>query len=191
MIEYYNKYFNIISENDSYNSEIAFINTNNTCIFKESAYVEYIENNTLKYGIFKMTDELKKIYFEFRNNPDFIHKIIKKIQISTNNYSYIKILKDNINPQLEGKIMIFKFKHKISETIGTYIIKEKINIIGHTFRINLNKKSHYLNTDYCYFTNVEYCIEDYSLDIRNDIHIKSLNILNIERKEKIKKLNLL
>ena len=87
--------------------------------------------------------------------------------------------------------MIFKFKHKISETIGTYIIKEKINIIGHTFRINLNKKSHYLNTDYCYFTNVEYCIEDYSLDIRNDIHIKSLNILNIERKEKIKKLNLL
>ena len=140
MIEYYNKYFNIISENDSYNSEIAFINTNNTCIFKESAYVEYIENNTLKYGIFKMTDELKKIYFEFRNNPDFIHKIIKKIQISTNNYSYIKILKDNINPQLEGKIMIFKFKHKISETIGTYIIKEKINIIKKHNQFSINKR---------------------------------------------------
>lgn len=182
MTEYYNSYFNKISDDENYMAVVAFVNTNNTCVKRDVAYIEYIEDNKWKKGIFKMTDDLKKIYFNYKNTNIFLNKRIKNIQHAAQNHSYIKILRDDKNPQLEGKIMIFKYGLKISSIITDYITKNQLNSIDDTFVVNINKKRGFINFDYCFFTNNKYKIEDYSLDILSDFNIKSLNLLNIDRK---------
>jgi len=191
MFEYYNKYINHINPDNSYISEIAFVNTNNTFISDEIAFVEYIDDNKWKKGIFKMTDELSKIYLEFRTNSNYTNERIKNIQYSKTNHSYIKIIKDNNNPQLEGKIMIFKFGRKIFDEIvyECETLNDHGYIIDKSFKLNISRIGAFPNFDYSQFTNNKYKIEDYSLDIRNDINFKTLSISNIIRKEKLKELS--
>jgi len=188
MTEYYNKYLTNISESETYISEVSIVNTNNIYISSFVAFVEYIEDNKWKKGIFNMTDELKEIYFQYKKNSKYINKRIKNIQISRHYYSYIKIIKDKKNPQLEGQIMIFKYGNKICNIINNYVIYNHLSSVNHTFMIQVAKKSGFPDFNIS-FTNNEQKFEDYSLNINNDINFKILKISNIERKEKLKKLS--
>ena len=189
MTELYNKYCNEISNDECYISEIAFVNTNDTFIANNCAFIEYVENNKSKQGIFKTTDELVNIYINYRKNSNYKHKIIKKIKIVEHYHSYIKIIKDKKNPQLEGKIMRFKFGRKMCNIIYNYLIDNNYSSLNNTFIVSNYKKNMFIVIDNCHFTNIKYKIEDYNLDIRNEIITKKINILNIERKEKLYKLD--
>ncbi len=189
MTEIYNNYIRNTSEYETFVSEVSFINTHNTLISNYIAWVEYIEDNKWKKGIFKMTEELKEIYLKYRTDTKYINKRIKAITISQTNHSYIKVIKDERNPQLEGKTMIFKFGNNTAKIISKYMKDNKLNSIDNTFMIIVSLDIGYPNYNNCHFTSNKNKIEDYNLDIGNEIKFKNLKLSNIERKEKLNKLN--
>jgi len=185
-----------LPNSDFYISEIAFINTVIPILDKRVFYIEYVEGKNDKRGFYlDYNNYLSTIYF----NSLKINKSITNlkpngniIQLSPATYyfSYIKIIKDIQNPQLEGQIMIFKFGLKIKQKIDEYFIQNKNQIFNNVFQIKVKYTDIYLNFDNCHFLEEKLTLTDNTLDLNNDIKYKVFMSKQIERKEKLKKINL-
>ncbi len=118
MTPIYNQYLrpNISEE---YVSEIAFINTNNPILSYKLFYVDFNKNINKKSGFFiDNNDYLRKIYIEITKDTNesresiilrSSNNILTNIQPASKNFSYVKIINDIKNPQLNDQIMIFSF----------------------------------------------------------------------------------
>lgn len=192
-MRYYNDFFRKITNDDSYTSEIAIINTNDTIIANTIAYIDYTQDNKWKKGYFKSDDYLKKEYHEHRISQKYTDDRIKNIIIITRYHCYIKIINDYKNPILNGEIMLLNIGSRLSYMIGDYMIDKNTNtpnhLIDNSIIFIVKKKNNMLNYEDSFFSNNKILIEDHSLNINDDVHFNKFNILNMNRKDKLKKLN--
>lgn len=196
MTPIYNQYLKA-TKDEKYSSEILFINTNKPVVEFRTFYVEFEKSLNKKSGFYlDNNDYLKNLYYKIRQydtsldnetlHLKYSNNLITNVSSSLGYYSYIKVITDTKNPQLEGQIMILKYGRKISYKIAEYINSEKY--YHNTFKINIELVSVYPNYDGSYFTNKELEISDDNLDIESEIFFKQINIKAIEREEKLKHL---
>jgi len=193
MTKFYNQFTNI-KQGEEYLSEIAIVNTHNTIIIEDVAYINYLQDNENKQGYFKLDDNIKKNCFIYRKTNEYTDNRIKNISIAKMNFCYINIIKDYNNPELEGETMIFKFGTKLAQLISNYVIdkiksnNEKDNIFDNTISLNIERKQSFITFDNCFIINKKVLIEDYNLDISKEINYKKFDLLSMNRKDKLKKL---
>ena len=196
-MEHYNQYIKpVFNDSTPYISEIAFINIATSVLHKTPFYVEFKEGKNDKRGFYQdFNDYLKFLYLcnkkYNKNISDITKNKINTITPCNFYYSYIKIIKDTQNPQLEGQTMILKFGYQINKKINEYFIKNKSQIFNNIFKITVVYSNIYLNFDKCHFLEEKLTLTDNSLDINNEIIFKVFMSKQIERKEKLKKINLL
>lgn len=198
MTPIYNQYIKPNLE-ESYRSEIAFINSKTSIVCKNLFYVNFTNNLIKNNGFYLDNNDLfKKLYSVVRNVSDlndeqlhlkYSNNLITRIQPVINYYSYIKVIKDKQNPELEGKIMIFKFGRKVSEIIAKYLYENKD--FSNTFQLivsldNGYAKYHVYDKSHFNFINETINITDNTLDINSEISFKQINLKTIEREEKLK-----
>jgi hypothetical protein len=184
-MEKYNKYTALFSSNDIYLSEIAFVKINDNFkknFFRSSEYWVTFKNG--KQSMFSIDDDLQL----FNKKEQFLnrYKEIKDFHRTTRYHTYVKILNDFINPQLNDKIMLFTFGTKIFNILND----NEINAHNKIFNLIIRLTSGFPNYDRSVFTNHDYQVEDKSLNIKDDIiiHPKLDIIKDLEREYKIKKI---
>jgi hypothetical protein len=197
-MKYYNLYIKPSSNSfqtlkDSYSkpyiSEIAFINTLIPIISKKIFYIKYYDSKKNDYYQ-DYNNYLSNVYFSrLKNDNKFPNNEINEISYCNFNYSYVKIIKDIQNPQLEGETMLFKFGNRIKNKINEYFIKNNSQFFSNIFEINVTYTNIYLNFDNCHFLEEKIVLTDNSLDLNNEIKIKFFMNKKVERNEKIKKIN--
>jgi len=204
-MELYNKYIKL---NEFKTSEIAFVNCSNT-ILKVHVYFVKLFNG--QSGFFTdNSGELKRLTTLFlkkrassgyltnitENREKFFlsntENIIRDIQPTTQHYSYIKIIDDKQNPQLNDQILIFKYGNLITNIIGDYFSNledGELLEIKKSFILKLENKGGFPSYDNSHFTNRYYHVCDYNLDLNSEIHFNNFNLNKYIRTEKIKKIN--
>lgn len=176
-MEIYNKYF---IKNKPYNSEICFVNVKHSKTVSNSYHwVKFSKESGLKDSKYKIdhininTDKL------VNDNKD----ILKSVHYKQDGYfSFIKIIDDKINPQLNGNIMLFKFDYGILKYFS-YETYEKTVILD----IRYYNKQKYISITPTKNDMVVY-IKD--LKINDYVKIPKLDVGLIRRYLKIKKLNI-
>jgi hypothetical protein len=194
MTTLYNQYIRPISPKDEYNAKIAFVQTPKGIISKKIFYVKFVDES--KDGFYydsnkylvnllgrkavmskngSLFDEAK--FLEISNNR------ITDVTPSINYFSYIKVIEDKRNPQLEDKIFILKFGYKINS-----IIRNQNGTYKKVFHISMKLTHGYPNYDLSCFTNEDINIVDNTLDLESEIFYKTINMIAVERKEKLQKI---
>jgi hypothetical protein len=209
MKDFYNSYFS----NDCI-SEISIVNNGKTIISRELFYVEFsdfakntlnckngffVDNNNYLENIYNKTirsSNKEKIFLDNSDNN------IVNIQYTKNYYCYIKVLNDYINPQLNGKLLIFKFGFSILQKFLEYYNNitniTNINVTDlyfkHSFIISKlptpqNSLPTPQNSQYkiikCDFTNNEINLYDEKLNLDNVISFPKININSLMRRYKL------
>ena len=82
--------------------------------------------------------------------------------------------------------MLFKYGRKVSEIIGNYFTNKQR--FDNTFKIVVKLTSGYPNYDGCFFTDTDMILMDKTLNLDSEVKIKTINILSIQRKEKLQKI---
>jgi len=186
MTESYNKYFS--RHNTDYQSTIAFINTNNTVLMKDLFFVEFKDNSKFKNNFYLSDENLRKMFLQIRTrNMQFQDAYIKNISYIKKYYSYVKIIEDEYNPQLEGKVLLMSYGVSIKNRIDLYF--DCHTNFKNTFRFV--KKTHQTFPDFVesFFTSEELEINDSNLDIDSEIRYIKYDPIKVERKEKLQKLS--
>jgi len=209
MTERYNPYIKP-TNSVPYVSEFAFVNTTTPILFKDLFYVDFKKgghtgfyndnNNYLKKLFWDVRRSTPKpLYLGSLNNPESIEQVylnktqdfIRNVQPSKHYYSYVKILEDKQNPQLEGKIMIMKFGTKIKDIIQEYFANFSFSTpfdFKNTFKIIVSLKMGFHNYEKCYFTDTNINVIDNNLDLNQEIKFLTITLLSIQRKEKLEQL---
>jgi len=184
-----------------YISEISFISD---FVKFETYFVKFSECLTKYTGFYSdQNNYLKNLYWINRNNrnnrngvsfvdnkTDFLkmtNNSIEDIAPRTTYYTYIKIINDKQNPQLEDQIMIFKFGSTIANMISEY----ESGIYKNSFIIDEEYSREYPCFDKCHFSKNEMSFFDKNLDIKSEISFKKFNLIAIERREKLKKISVI
>jgi len=102
---------------------------------------------------------LKDLYWKLKNSPSAKdQEISKAFSRKEDFYSLIQVVKDANRPDLEGKIMIFKFGRKVNDLIEQQIKPEFGNpsnpydlFEGKNFGIQVRKVGEWNNYDLCQF----------------------------------------
>ena len=192
--------YNLFLKPGNYVSEISFISS---FIKYENFYVEFSECLKNDTGLYADNNNyLKYLYWTIRNRknvfplltwPDdetyylnMTNNLITNIIPRTVHYTYIKVIKDKQNPQLEGQVMILRF----GTAIGNIISKYESGIYKNSFILTVDKKSGFPCFDNCHFSKNEMNFFDKNLDIKSEICFKKFNLKAIERREKLKKINI-
>lgn len=182
----YNYY---LSGQSKYSSKIAFINNNsNVSICSRNLY--YIVSNNddyLKSGLYLDNNnlELRKLLVEFETNNKLSNDNLFSITSHFRYYTYIRIIEDSYNSQLEGENMIFYFGNSIYNKIKYHLMCH--NNVNNIFNINFVSK--YGFPDYSNSTFIDEKCEIYDdFDIDSEIIFKTYNSLKIGRKQKMKKI---
>ena len=194
MTERYNPY--IKPNYVNYVSEIAFINATPAVVFRELFHVIFDKGG--QTGLYLDNNGyLKKIFWEVRksgNNDvkEYLKRtqdFIKSIQPSISFYSYVKILEDKQNPQLEGQIMIMKYGRKIKDIIQDYFANSNYQSFQNIFKVIVSLESlGFPNYDRCHFTDTEIKIVDQKLDLNSEVQFRTINLISLQRKEKLEQL---
>jgi hypothetical protein len=182
MTPIYNLYIKPTRYNN-YVSEIAIINTKNTIIEKNFFYIEGVDGSPIKSGYYSdSNDYLLNLYINSKN--DINNNIFKSINYIKKYYTYIKVIEDFNNPQLEGQIMIFSFGKLLLHIFNSYGA-----IFNKTFRIKVSiKGGSFPDYNNCEFTNKSVYLIDGNLNLDSEINFKQINIQSIIRKEKLEKI---
>jgi len=199
-MDIYNKYFNIRSLNqyEKYISEICFINSVNPIISKDLFYIEsdridknfYVDDSShyLRdlFKTIRFVDGEDRTNLILKNSKGFINEI----RYNRRYYTYIKVIKDEKNPQFDGKIMIFQFGNRVMNIIDNYHLSCNGNLFNNTLKLIISTTHNYLNYDSSYFTHNILNITDNNLNLNfeKNLNFKTLNILAIDRKEKLQKI---
>ncbi len=102
---------------------------------------------------------LKDLFWKLKNSPSAKdQEISKSFSRKEDLYSLIQVVKDSNRPDLEGKIMIFKFGRKVNDLIEQQIKPEFGNpsnpydlFEGKNFGIQVRKVGEWNNYDLCQF----------------------------------------
>ena len=185
-MEFYNNYIKP-QIHKNYIAEISFVKTKNTVIAKELFYVQFIDNKYRDSYYYDCNGYLKQLYWNSRkNNVDISNSndnFISDINYIKLYFCFIKIIDDKQNPQLNGKIMIFKFGRKIKDIIQNSYSSV---VFDYSFKLDISIQSlGYFVYDYCYFTHNKSDVDDDTLYIESVIKFKTFNITAIKRKEKL------
>lgn len=194
MTEFYNRYIS----NKEYNSEILFINTNKTILEKKLYYINFAK--TCINGLYEdKNDYLNSLYWKYKDNQEHLllnsNGFINNLQFSRQYFSYIRVIRDIQNPQLEGKILIFKYGSSIFNILMTYF-----NISGNVGFGSLGSFSNIfylknvLRKPYNDFSNskflpIEMIETNLDLNIESELKFKKIDIVSLVRKEKIENIN--
>lgn len=180
----YNQYLRPAHPKAEYTAKIAFIQTTKGIIAKRLFYVKFVDES--KNGLYYDNNNyLHNLLGSTSLIFEKSHNMIKDILPSINYFSYIKVIEDKQNPQLEGSIMIFKFGHIINRIFGTCNQNE---IYKNVFHVSMKLSGGYPNYDSSCFTDEDMTISDNTLDLESEIFYKTINIIAEERKEKLKKI---
>jgi len=189
-------YIKLPSGQETYTSEIAFINTPETFIAKEVWWITFAKGPKKNGYYLDYNGYLRKLYWEARQNKNeknFILKstngLISDCQHSIRYYSYIKVIKDVQNPQYEGQIMIFTFGQFINNKIKDYVLSNNVKSIDNVFKLTVVNTQGFPNYDRSIFTDKEISLFDQNLNINNDIKFRPFLTPQLERKEKLKIIN--
>ena len=191
-MEFYNRY---IKPELGYTSEIAFVNT--SVVSKRLFYVTFLNEKKHKSGNFLDNNNyLHNLYLSVRQYQKFSdasrlflersNNLITKVETVIRYYSYIKVLDDKQNPQLENQIMILQFGNSIKDKLKDFAYKTPF--FDKTFKMIVGLVGTYPNYDKCYFTDKNMIITDNNLNLESELHFKTLNIKALERKEKLQQI---
>lgn len=196
-MEYYNQY-----TRPPYNSQFSFVGSKNSIYGVDIFYVNF-HDGIHKDGFFVDQDGylmgiLKSYKWQKLGKEEFSHEIIKEIEHSKRFHSVIMIEQDKINPQLEGKYMLFKFGKAILEKIAN-VASNYMNTsyLKRTFYLNIESRSGFPDYSKCFFDNEqpELCNANtfgikhhLEIDLRNEIKYPVFNIKHFERKLKLEQI---
>lgn len=201
MTPIYNQYI-IKNRNDKgilmdYKSEIAFIDKNKPFISSVLYYVTFCGELKDKTGFYLDNNNYlqKLLNFKLLKDISFLEQtsgIIEDIKKVNRHHSYIKVIKDNQNPQLEGQIMLFYFSRIIFDKIAHFILEN--SKIDKTFIIDVESLSFgsqlYPSYQNSHFTDNEAESIYLNMDIESELIYKTINVSSIIRKKKLDKMNL-
>lgn len=192
MTEIYNKYI----RSPYYDSDIVFINSKTPILERRLYWVKY-ENDDISKSYLDYNKYLQTLYWDSKNNGISILSatdgLIEDVQPVTKCYSYIRIIRDNYHPELEGDIMILMYGYRIKTIIKDYWGDKDNDSFEHLF--NFNK---YMSTGYGNFPNYDkskfYKTKasetDMLLDIESEINFKTVQLpLKLSRKQKLELIN--
>lgn len=104
---------------------------------------------------------LKDVFWKLKNSPNAMEQeLSKNFARAENLYSLVQIVKDPNKPELEGKILVYKFGKKINEKIESQIKPKALGATqcnpydlfeGKLFSIHVTKKASWNNFDQCEF----------------------------------------
>ncbi len=189
MVEYYNQF---IPRDKEYASELCFVKINNDatkniCI-RDHSYAEF-KKDFIKYNGYYASDDALML-----RNPKYCQEILEKNRDILNKVSYIRrylsyvyIIKNEQNPELEGRTMIFYFGYKIFQML---LLEKKI--YEHSFNLNIKPINVYGNMlssyDDSHFSSKEYYIENMDLNLNDKLRYKRIDYNNLDRMFKLQKL---
>ena len=183
----YNKYLTL-PNGGIYSSEICFIQSFDDI---DKNFLNRIEHWVVFNDKYKKYNGFYSGYLNIffgKNKEKFLNdnkNMVKDITSSSRYYTYIKIINDYMNPHLNGQTMLFRYGRKID----SIITNDKHKIFTKSFLINMKLASGFNDFDGCSFSDNDYYIQDYSLNIRNIHPLPNLNIINvIDRSNKLKKI---
>jgi len=180
MTPFYNQYLR--PSKNEYSSKIAFIQTTKGIISKKLFYVKFVDskkdgfyydNNGYLFNILKIKqDSIKKS-----------HNLIVDVSPIVNYFSYIKVIEDKQNPQLEGSIMIFKFGY----TLYAKIVNRN-GLYNKVFNIGIKLKTGFPDYGVSCYTDENINIVDNTMNLESELLFKTINNIAEERKEKLLKI---
>jgi hypothetical protein len=185
MIDRYNQYFG--GSKDDYSSIISFVNANIPIVEKSLFFIRFKDNSKYKDNFYLENEELKKIYSDKRKTGKISDDRIREIMYGKRYFSYVKIIEDTYNTQLEGQVMLLMYGGQIKKIIIDYLNSN--TSFKNTFRFIIKKIGGYPSFDECFFTAEELEITDFTLDINSELNYKNYSPLNVERQEKLEKLS--
>lgn len=187
MIELYNRY--IIPKDDYYESEITFVESfddfDKNFLNRDEYWVKF-KNEYKKFtGLYQM--DIPAINFFGNTKKEFEKKHndkIENVQCALRHYVYIMIMDDKRNPQLNGKIILFRYGRIVHDILNN----RKNNIFSKIFLLKIRMTNGFQNFDDSKFTDNNYYVRNVTLDINKNIpslNNLDLTIKNIERRNKL------
>ncbi len=170
-MELYNKYFGKVEGDHS--SVIAFVDSPNPDIKKDIFWVDF--SNGMKSGFFEdINSNLKKLFLTLQDKP---HNIVKNIIKSVFYYTFIKIIEDEHNPDLEGEIMLFRYSREIYNIIQNHNNPKKKEF----FLVKKITQGYLPTFKHSYFLSNKCFNYDSNLDINKHISFPFLNVSKLEK----------
>jgi hypothetical protein len=182
-MEKYNPHYNSIS--DEFSSEIAFVKISDDFeknFIPRSEYWFNFKNN--KQGYFQVDDDLGILFKkeQFLNR----YKEVKDFSRARRYHTLIKVINDKNTPILNGKIMLFTYGFKINQILTN----NESKVYNKIFKLIIKRVGPYPDFDNSYFTDIDYHIEDKSLNLKDSLIVypKLDMIKDLEREHKLKKI---
>lgn len=184
-MEMYNKY--IIPIKDFYESEIAFVESfddfNKNFLYRDEYWIKFKNEYSKLTGFYHM-DILANSFFG-KTKEEFLRQYDDKIDLvecAHRHYAYVKIINDQLNPQLNGQIMLFRYGRRIYDKLNQY----KSKTFNRTFILKVKITAGFQNFDDCHFSKNDYYVRDINLNIQNIPSLKKLDLIkDMERKFKL------
>jgi hypothetical protein len=190
-----NSYFIHIKPLDS---EVAFVNAQPPMITKFLFHVEfskggktdkYLDKNDYLFNLYKSVkwNSLRNVEEQKLRFLEKTNGYISYIEPFTRCCAYVKVLRDEQNPQFEGQIMLIRFGVRIKEKIQEHFANGAKSF-DKTFRIITEFKHGFPSFDKCYFTDKDINIVDKTLDLNSEFSYKTIDLLSLQRKDKLEKI---
>lgn len=190
MIDVYNRYIG----NKEYDSQILFINTNKSILEKKLYYINFAKICT--NGFYEDKNEyLNSLYWKYKDDKNKLllnsDGFINDLQFSRQYFSFIRVIRDYQNPQLEGKVLLFKYSHSIFNILMTYLSQNgRFNNVFYLKNV-LIPNFYYRFND---FSNSKFLPEQLTevnldINIESELKFRKIDIISLVRKEKIENIN--
>jgi len=186
-MEFYNNYISQLTK--QYNAEIAFLS--NDILINEVFFLDFVDQYHKQRGFYRdQFGYLKSLFWEARKSYVDVNKfafektdLITSMNHNKQFHTYIQVINDIQNPQLNGQFMIFKFGF----TIYSKITDNMPDIYDNTFMIKINLKHTMIgllnNYDNSHMLEKHYIQPLPELAPLNSIiHFPNFNLLSIKKK---------
>jgi hypothetical protein len=188
-MEIYNSYIRVPS-GGIYESEICFIQSfddfDRNFLYRDEFWIQFKNEYQKLTGYYQMNIPLTNFFGKAKE--DFLKKFenkISSVDCAHRYYTYIKVISDRNNPQLNGQTMLFKYGRRIYDKLNI----DKNKTFGKTFLLKVKLTQGFPNYDNCTFSDNNYYIRDINLNIRNIPSLKRLDLIkDMERKIKLSKI---
>ena len=169
-----------------YESEICFVEIDSNPAKNTSrrnlCYVVY-EDHLKKYnGMYETDDTINVINKNqiIKDNKNILKDLVRILRYVT----YIKIIRDNKNPHIEGSIMPFYYGRKIKQMMDA----QPNDAYNKSFILHIRNTQGYANYDRSYFTDKNYNIRNFNLSVDNVYRHKRINLGCVSRMHKLDKI---
>lgn len=183
----YNSYIthsNLSSGTNYYESDICFvqINRNGDNIQERLfCYVDFIEDYSKYTGYYEIRN--KRYFIEREKYLSLNKNLIRDYSAIRSYLTFIKVINDRQNPELNGQILLFKFgkfiKDKLTDDNITY---------NNIFRLKVGKVNQFLDYSPSYFIDKKYSVNHYTLSLDHKLRKSIIDLDNLNRNFKLMKI---